>query len=127
MQPTFSSSRILFPVRPWFIFLSLASPSSSTFPHRPVAGMPDCGPGALLLVGARIPPGRHGLGLFLLGIVMDVADGAVLGQHSLAYVLLAYVASSLSRRILWFPPAAGLADHAAAGPSPRSSRPPSAS
>jgi rod shape-determining protein MreD len=26
-----------------------------------------------------------------------------MGQHALAYVLLAYVAASLSRRILWFP------------------------
>ena len=31
------------------------------------------------------------------------ADGAVLGQHCFAYVLLAYTASALSRRILWFP------------------------
>ena len=40
---------------------------------------------------------------FLLGLVMDVADGAVLGQHGVAYVLLAYASANLSRRILWFP------------------------
>jgi rod shape-determining protein MreD len=40
---------------------------------------------------------------FLLGLLMDVADGSILGQHCFAYVLLAYTASSLSRRILWFP------------------------
>jgi rod shape-determining protein MreD len=34
---------------------------------------------------------------------MDVADSSLLGQHALAYVLAAYAATSLSRRILWFP------------------------
>ena len=27
-----------------------------------------------------------------------------MGQHALAYVLLAYAANELSRRVLWFPP-----------------------
>ncbi|HET7775928.1 MAG TPA: rod shape-determining protein MreD, partial [Azospira sp.] len=40
---------------------------------------------------------------FILGLAMDVADGSLMGQHALAYVLMSYVASSLSRRILWFP------------------------
>jgi rod shape-determining protein MreD len=40
---------------------------------------------------------------FILGLAMDVADSSLLGQHALAYVLAAYFASSLSRRILWFP------------------------
>ena len=40
---------------------------------------------------------------FLLGLAMDVADASVLGQHALAYVLAAYGATTLSRRVLWFP------------------------
>ena len=40
---------------------------------------------------------------FVLGLLMDVADGSVMGQHALAYVLLAFAAGGLSRRILWFP------------------------
>jgi rod shape-determining protein MreD len=40
---------------------------------------------------------------FVLGLLMDVADGAVLGQHCFAYVLLAFASTSLSRRLLWFP------------------------
>ena len=32
-----------------------------------------------------------------------VADASLMGQHTLAYVILAYLASSLSRRVLWFP------------------------
>jgi rod shape-determining protein MreD len=34
---------------------------------------------------------------------MDVADASVMGQHALAYVLLAFAAAGLSRRVLWFP------------------------
>jgi rod shape-determining protein MreD len=40
---------------------------------------------------------------FVLGLAMDVADASLMGQHALAYVLAAYGASSLARRILWFP------------------------
>ncbi len=40
---------------------------------------------------------------FVLGLAMDVADASVMGQHALAYVLLAFAAAGLSRRILWFP------------------------
>jgi rod shape-determining protein MreD len=104
MQPTFSSSRILLPVRPWFIFFSLIRGSSTQFPaDRPLARRAGLGrAGPLLLEHPRIP--RVGMGWgFVLGLLMDVADGAVLGQHCFAYVLLAYTASSLSRRILWFP------------------------
>jgi rod shape-determining protein MreD len=49
-------------------------------------------------------PHRVGMGSgFVLGLAMDVADASLMGQHALAYVLVAYGASSLSRRILWFP------------------------
>ena len=49
-------------------------------------------------------PLKVGMGAaFVLGLVMDVADASVMGQHALAYVLLAFAASGLSRRILWFP------------------------
>jgi hypothetical protein len=34
---------------------------------------------------------------------MDVADASIMGQHALAYVLLAFAGCGLSRRILWFP------------------------
>jgi rod shape-determining protein MreD len=47
---------------------------------------------------------RIGMGwAFILGICMDVANSAALGQHALAYVVMAYLAANLSRRILWFP------------------------
>lgn len=104
MQATFSSSRILLPVRPWFIFLSLIGAVLLNFlPTSHWPGMPDWV--ALVLCFWSVREFRRvGMGwAFMLGLLMDVADGAVLGQHCFAYVLLAYAASSLSRRLLWFP------------------------
>lgn len=39
---------------------------------------------------------------WLMGLLMDTGNGVLLGQHALAYSLLAFAAISLSRRILWF-------------------------
>ena len=48
-------------------------------------------------------PRLVGLGIgWLLGLLMDTGNGVLLGQHALAYSLLAFAAISLSRRILWF-------------------------
>ena len=104
MQPTFSSSRILQPVRPWFILLSLFVALLLNFiPTADWPWMPDWI--ALVLVFWCIrEPRRAGMGSgFVLGLCMDVADASLMGQHALAYVLAAYAATSLSRRILWFP------------------------
>jgi rod shape-determining protein MreD len=104
MQPTFSSSRILLPVRPWFIFLSLLVALVLNFlPTAHWPGVPDWV--ALVLCFWSVREFRRvGMGwAFILGLLMDVADGAILGQHGFAYVLLAYGAAALSRRILWFP------------------------
>ena len=43
---------------------------------------------------------------FVLGILMDVADGALLGQHALAYSILAYGAIVMHRRVRIFTPTA---------------------
>lgn len=104
MQPTFSSSRILLPVRPWFIHLSLFCAVLLNFlPTAHWPGMPDWV--ALVLCFWCVREFRRvGMGwAFIVGLLMDVADGAVLGQHCFAYVALAYFAASLSRRLLWFP------------------------
>jgi rod shape-determining protein MreD len=39
----------------------------------------------------------------MLGLVMDVADATVFGQHALAYAVLAYAAEYFRRRVLRFP------------------------
>lgn len=104
MQPTFSSSRILLPVRPWFIYFSLLAATVLNFlPTARWPGMPDWVAIVICFWGIR-EPRRVGMGIaFILGLLMDVADGSILGQHCFAYILLAYGAAALSRRILWFP------------------------
>jgi rod shape-determining protein MreD len=48
-------------------------------------------------------PRLVGLGLgWMLGVLMDAGNGVLLGQHALAYSLLAFLSILLSRRILWF-------------------------
>ena len=48
-------------------------------------------------------PRRVGVGTaFFFGLLIDVHDSAVLGQHALAYTLLSYFAISMHRRLLWF-------------------------
>ncbi|MBL8330467.1 MAG: rod shape-determining protein MreD, partial [Rubrivivax sp.] len=48
-------------------------------------------------------PRRVGVGLaFAFGLVIDVHNGAVLGQHALAYTLLSFFAVTIHRRLLWF-------------------------
>ena len=104
MQPTHSSRRILLPARTWFIALTLAAALFlNLIPFGRFPGLPDWT--ALVLAFWCIhQPLKVGMGTaFLLGLVLDVADASVMGQHSLAYVLLAFAASALSRRILWFP------------------------
>ncbi len=104
MQTTYSSSRILQPVRLWFILLSLIVALVMNFiPTASVLWIPDWI--ALVLVFWSIREPRHvGMGsAFLLGVAMDVADASLMGQHALAYVMITYLAGLLSRRILWFP------------------------
>lgn len=48
-------------------------------------------------------PRLVGLGIaWALGLLSDAGNGVLLGQHALAYSLLAFVSIWLSRRILWF-------------------------
>ena len=39
---------------------------------------------------------------FSLGLLMDVAEGALLGQHALSYTILAYAGIALNRRVRRF-------------------------
>jgi rod shape-determining protein MreD len=104
MQTSYSSSRILLPVRPSFIGFSLAvALLLNLLPTAAWPAMPDWLALTLVFWSVR-EPRRVGMGLaFLFGLAMDVADASLLGQHALAYVLAAYGGSALSRRILWFP------------------------
>ena len=104
MQPTHSSNRILLPVRNWFILATLLlALFLNLIPVGRFPGIPDW-VAVVLTFWCIHQPLRAGLGAaFALVLVMDIADGSVLGQHALAYVVLAFAANSFSRRILWFP------------------------
>ena len=104
MQPTHSSRRILLPVKAWFIFLTLAcAVLANLVPLGRFPVLPDWIALTLTFWCIREPL-KVGMGMaFVLGLIMDVADASLMGQHALAYVLLAFTAGQLSRRILWFP------------------------
>ena len=104
IQPTHSSRRILLPARSWFIFLSLVVAFVlNLIPAGRVPGIPDWL--ALVLCFWCIhQPLKVGMAAgFFFGLAMDVAQAGVMGQHAFAYVLLAFTAGGLSRRVLWFP------------------------
>ena len=94
---------ILLPVRIGTIVLSLLVALLIDFlPWKDVALVPDFVALVLTFWCVR-QPRLVGLGVgWLLGLVMDTGNGVLLGQHALAYSLLAFAAITLSRRILWF-------------------------
>jgi len=58
-----------------------------------------------LLFWTLYQPARVGFGVaFFLGLVADFQDGAVLGQHAIAYVVGAYLVLFLRLRLLQFEP-----------------------
>lgn len=105
MQPTHSSARILLPVKGWFIYLSLLIALLLNYiPTGRVPGIPDCVALVLTFWCVREPLRIGMTAGFVLGLFVDIGQGAAMGQHALAYVVLAYLGSTLSRRLLWFTP-----------------------
>lgn len=97
------SQTILRPVRAGTIFASFAVALLCNYlPWNNVALVPDFVALVLTFWCVR-QPRLVGLGAgWLLGVLMDVGNSVLLGQHALAYSLLAFGAITLSRRILWF-------------------------
>ena len=98
-----AADQLLLPVNPLFIALSLlAALVVNLLPLGRQPAMPDLL--ALVLVFWNVhQPRRVGIGVaFMLGLVMDVHQGSLLGQHALAYTLLSYFAIMMHRRLLWF-------------------------
>lgn len=94
---------LLLPARPWFIALSLLlALLADLLPLGRAPWMPDLL--ALVLVFWAVhQPRRVGIFIaFAFGLVMDVHQGALLGQHALAYALLSFGAVALHRRMRWF-------------------------
>lgn len=95
---------LLRPVNPVFIWLSLAGAlAANLLPWGSTPLVPDFVAVALVFWNVQ-QPRRVGIGAaFVFGLMMDVHDGALFGEHALAYTLLSYGAITLHRRILWFP------------------------
>jgi rod shape-determining protein MreD len=57
----------------------------------------------VLLYWCIAEPRKIGFGIaFMLGLLMDVADGSLFGQHALAYSMLTYAGIALRRRMQQF-------------------------
>jgi rod shape-determining protein MreD len=97
------SDQLLLPVKPFFIAFTLAlALAFDLLPLGRQPAMPDLLAVALVFWNVH-QPRRVGVGVaFLFGLLMDVHQGALLGQHALAYTLLSFVAITIHRRLLWF-------------------------
>jgi rod shape-determining protein MreD len=106
---TFTPARpeeILLPAQPWFLVLTLFLGLLGNI--VPVGGValalkPDF-LALVLLYWCIREPRLISVGIaWCLGLLMDVADATVFGQHALAYAVLAYAAEYFRRRVLRFP------------------------
>lgn len=98
-----SGQQLLLPANPVFIGFSLiAALLLDMLPLGRVPWMPDFL--ALVLVFWAVhQPLRVGIGLaFLFGLIMDVHQASLLGQHALSYTALSFFAAMIHRRLLWF-------------------------
>jgi rod shape-determining protein MreD len=97
------SQRILLPANRAYIALTFVlALLFNLLPWRDVTWLPDMV--ALVLTFWCVhQPRKIGIGIaWFLGLIMDAGNGALLGQHALAYAVLAFAAIGLHRRILWF-------------------------
>ncbi len=98
-----TSDQLLLPVNPLFVaFTLLAAFGLNLMPLGRVPWAPDLI--ALVLAFWNVHQShRIGVGIaFVFGMLADVRDSAVLGQHALSYTLLAFFAIAIHRRLLWF-------------------------
>ncbi len=101
-----SPEEILRPPQPWFVLATLLvallaniAPASGVF----MALRPDF-LAVVLLYWCIQAPRFVGVGTsWFVGLVMDVADATLFGQHALAYAVLAFAADYFRRRVLRFP------------------------
>ncbi len=98
-----ASEQLLLPANPLFVWGSiLFALLVNLLPAGRAAWMPDML--ALVVVFWNVhQPRRVGVAAaFFCGVLMDVHQGALLGQHALSYTLLGYGSVVLHRRLLWF-------------------------
>jgi rod shape-determining protein MreD len=100
-----SRSQILLPVRTGTIIGSFVLALFLNFlPWRDLRLVPDFVALVIAFWCVR-QPRLVGLGIaWVVGLLSDAGNGVLLGQHALAYSVLAFLSVWLSRRILWFGP-----------------------
>ena len=104
MQIDFQSSRLLRPARPGFIRLTLVLAFFlNLLPTYFWPWFPDWVALVIVFWSMRSPLVVGTGTAFVLGILMDVVDGSLMGQHALAYVLMSYASRVMAHRILWLP------------------------
>lgn len=97
---------ILLPVKPWFVVATLILGLIGNM--LPLSGValvlkPDF-LAMTLLYWCIQEPRLVSVGVaWWFGLLMDVADATLFGQHALAYAVLAYAAEYFRRRVLRFP------------------------
>ena len=102
MRP--GQQQLLLPVSPLFMWTSLiVALLVNMVPIGRAAWTPDLL--ALVIVFWSVhQPARIGIGAaFAFGLMMDVHQAALLGQHALSYTTLGFLATMIHRRLLWFP------------------------
>ena len=99
--------QLLLPVSPLFMFLTLVA----AFVLDMLQSMSWLGNAAwapdwlalVLVFWAIHQPLKVGVGIsFILGLLTDVHQTSLLGQHALSYTVQGYLATMIHRRILWF-------------------------
>ncbi len=96
---------ILLPAKPWFVLFTLLCGLVAN--ALPVSGevlllKPDF-LALVLLYWCIQEPRLISVGIaWCVGLLMDVSDATVFGQHALAYAVLAYAAEYFRRRVLRF-------------------------
>ncbi len=101
-----SSDEILRPVHPGFIALTLfVALIANVVPSSPAVSLwrPDF-LALVILYWCIHEPRFVGVGTaWFVGLVMDVGDATMFGQHALAYAALAFAGDFFRRRVLRFP------------------------
>ncbi len=102
MRP--GQQQLLLPLSPLFMWASLfAALLLNMIPLGRAAWTPDLLALAIVFWSVHQPT-RIGIGAaFAFGLVMDVHQSALLGQHALSYTTLGFFAITIHRRLLWYP------------------------
>jgi len=98
-----AAEKLLLPANPWFIaFTLIVAMTIDMVPMGRIAAMPDVLAVVLVFWGVHQPRRIGVMWAFVFGLLIDVHDGALLGQHALAYSGLTFGAIMLHRRLTWF-------------------------